>query len=422
MSWEAASPAGGATSIDRTKAGARPAGRSPLLIVLFTVFVDLIGFGVVVPLLPFYNRSFGGGPAILGLLIASFFLMQFLLAPVLGRLSDRFGRRPVLLATLCVTTASHLILAAANSLALLFLARILAGTAAGNLSVARAYVADRTRPEERARGMGLIGAAFGVGFAVGPVIGGTLVQFGLSAPALAAATLAATNLVLAAIALPESLPPELRTVRGAPKTAGLGEALRRPSIRLLVMTFLVVSFAFSTVPVAFPSLGIEYFGFVEQQLAAVFVLIGAVQIVVGVMVGRLAKRAGEERLVAFGILAMGTAMAATPWIREVAAYVLLVGLFAMGVALTMPLLLSLVSKRTPAREQGSILGGAQAFGSLGVVPGPLVAGFLYEEVTPAAPFLVSAVLMGAAFLMTLLVYRESRRTAPTVATTSAPGR
>jgi len=115
-------------------------------------------------------------------------------------------------------------------------------------------------------------------------------------------------------------------------------------------------------------------------------------------------------------------MAATPWIRDVAAYVLLVGLFAMGVALTMPLLLSLVSKRTPAREQGSSLGGAQAFGSLGVVPGPLVAGFLYEEVTPAAPFLVSAVLMGAAFLMTLLVYRESRRTAPTVATTSAPGR
>lgn len=393
-----------------------PAGRSPLLLVLLTVFVDLIGFGVIVPLLPFYNRTFGGGAAILGLLIASFFLMQFLFAPVFGRLSDRIGRRPVLLGTLAVATASHLILASATSLVFLFVARILGGTAAGNLSVARAYIADRTQPEERARGMGLIGAAFGVGFAVGPVIGGTLVRFGLFAPALAAAALAGTNLVLAAFALPESLSPERRTVRGGPKRAGLGEAMRRPSIRLLILTFLVVSFAFSTVPVAFPSLGIEYFGLVEEQLAAIFVLIGAVQLVVGASVGRLAKRAGEERLVALGILAMGTAMAATPFIRDLAAYVFLVGLFSMGVALTMPLLLSLVSKRTPAHEQGSILGAAQAFGSLGVVPGPFVAGLLYERVAPAAPFVSSSFLMGAAFLMTILVYRQSQKAPSAVST------
>jgi len=411
-----------AQAIDAKAKPAQRRGRSPLLLILLTVFVDLIGFGVIVPLLPFYNRTFGGGPAVLGLLIASFFLMQFLFAPLLGRLSDRFGRRPILLGTLAVATTGHLVLASASSLVFLFLARMLAGFAAGNLSVARAYIADRTRPEERARGMGLVGAAFGVGFAVGPVIGGIFAPLGLSAPALAAATLAGTNLILAAAFLPESLPRELRTARGAPKTAGLGEAVRRPSIRPLVLTFLVVSFAFATVPVAFPSLGIDYFHLGEQQLAAIFVLIGAVQIVVGASVGRLAKRFEEVPLVAVGTLAMAGAMAATPFLRDLTGYVLLVGLFAMGVALSMPLLLSLVSKRTPAHEQGSILGAVQAIGSLGVVPGPLVAGLLYERVTPAAPFLVSAVLMGGAFLMTLLVYRDSRRVPAAVPLASVPRR
>jgi len=388
-----------------------PATRSPLFVILFTVFVDLIGFGVVIPLLPFYASAVGGGPLVLGLLIAAFFGMQFLLAPVLGSLSDRLGRRPVLLATLVVATAGHLLLAAANSLVLLFAARVLAGMAAGNLSVAQAYIADRTRPEERAKGMGLIGAAFGVGFAVGPVIGGTLVGYGLFAPALAAAALAATNLGLAVAFLPESLTPERRVAMGSRQAAGLGEAIRRPSIRALVATFFVVSFAFSTVPVAFPSLGIDYFGLKPEQLALVFILIGVISIVMGGAAGRLARRFGEERLVAVGTLAMLAGLAAAPLVANLAAYVGLVAVFSTGVAIALPLIPSLVSKRTPPHEQGSILGGAQAIGSLARVPGPFVAGLLYEQVGPAAPFLVSAGLMGIGFAMTILVYRESREVA-----------
>ena len=388
-----------------------PATRSPLFVILFTVFVDLIGFGVVIPLLPFYASAVGGGPLVLGLLIAAFFGMQFLLAPVLGSLSDRLGRRPVLLATLVVATAGHLLLAAANSLVLLFAARVLAGMAAGNLSVAQAYIADRTRPEQRAKGMGLIGAAFGVGFAVGPVIGGTLVGYGLFAPALAAAALAATNLGLAIAFLPESVTPERRVAMGSRQAAGLGEAIRRPSIRALVATFFVVSFAFSTVPVAFPSLGIDYFGLKPEQLALVFILIGVISIVMGGAAGRLARRFGEERLVAVGTLAMLAGLAAAPLVANLAAYVGLVAVFSTGVAIALPLIPSLVSKRTPPHEQGSILGGAQAIGSLARVPGPFVAGLLYEQVGPAAPFLVSAGLMGIGFAMTILVYRESREVA-----------
>ncbi len=185
--------------------------------------------------------------------------------------------------------------------------------------------------------------------------------------------------------------------------------MRRPAIRALLLTFFVVSFAFSTVPVAFPSLGIAYFGLGPQGLSLIFIYIGVISIVVGSAAGRLARRAGEERLVAMGTFAMAAGLAATPLIANLTAYVLLVGVFSTGVAIALPLVPSLVSKRTRPNEQGTILGAAQAIGSLGRVPGPLVAGFLYEQVNPAAPFLVSAALMGLGFAMTLLVYRESRR-------------
>ncbi len=383
---------------------------------LFTVFVDLIGFGIIIPLLPFYTESVGGGPAILGLVIAAFFAMQFVFSPIFGRLSDRVGRRPVILGTLVLSIAGHLILSVANSLVLLFTARILAGIASGNLSVAQAYVADRTTPQERARGMGLIGAAFGVGFAVGPVIGGTFAPFGLAAPALAAATLAATNFGLAAFILPESLAPEGRRKGGMRGRTSFRDAVRRPAIRALLITFCLVSFAFSGIPVAFPSLGIAYFGLGTTELALIFVYIGVIQIVVGTAAGRLARRVGEERLVASGTVAMMAGLAAVPWIANVNAYVLLTGVVATGVAIAFPLVPSLVSKRTPPHEQGAILGITQSLGSLARVPGPLVAGVLFEQVNPAAPFLFGAGLMAIGFAMTLLVYRESRRDALTRAT------
>ena len=378
---------------------------------LFTVFVDLIGFGIIIPLLPFYTEQVGGGPAILGLLIAAFFAMQFVFSPILGRLSDRVGRRPVLLGSLVLSTAGHLTLSFANSLVLLFTARILAGVASGNLSVAQAYVADRTTPQERPRGMGLIGAAFGVGFAVGPVIGGTFAPLGLAAPALAAAALAASNFGLAALLLPESLTPDMRRRNGTRRRTSFRDAIRRPAIRALLITFILVSFAFSGIPVAFPSLGIAYFGLGTTELALIFVYIGVIQIVVGTAAGRLARRAGEERLVATGTVAMMAGLAAVPWIANVNAYVLLTGVVATGVAIAFPLVPSLVSKRTPPHEQGAILGITQSLGSLARVPGPLVAGVLFEQVNTAAPFLLGAGLMAIGFAMTLLVYRESRNQA-----------
>jgi len=401
----------------------RPRFRSSLFVVLLTVFVDLVGFGVIVPLLPFYTDLFGGGPAVLGFLIASFFLMQFLTAPIFGRLSDRIGRRPVLLATLGLATLSYVILAAATSLAVLFLARILSGIASGNLAVAQAYVADRTLPEGRARGMGLIGAAFGVGFAVGPVIGGTLSPFGLSMPALAAAAIAAANLVLAIVFLPESISVKrpVATGLGWRRPGSMAEGFRRPTIRALLATFFVVSFSFSAVPVAYPSLGIAYFGMGPRELSLIFILIGAITIAVGSALGRLARRLGEERLVALGAASMTAALAATPFIRDLAAYVALTGLMSFGVAITIPLVPALVSKRSSSAEQGSMLGLTQSIGSLGRIPGPVIAGILFQGVGVAAPFVLASLLMLLGFLLSVQVYRESVRLAAAHAIRDAEG-
>lgn len=395
--------------------------RSPLFVILFTVFVDLIGFGVIIPFLPFYARAVGreAAPAILGGLIAIFFAMQFVFSPLFGRLSDRIGRRPVILGTLVLAMVGHLILSVAvSSIVLLFAARILAGMGSGNLSVAQAYVADRTRPEERARGMGLIGASFGVGFVVGPIIGGVLSPFGLAGPALGAAALAAANLGLASLYLPESLTPEVRKRNGREGHAHFIEIAGRPALRALLIAFFIVSFAFSAVPVAFPSFGIEVLGFREPELVLIFTYIGGIIILVGTVAGRLARRVGTERLVAAGSFAIMVGLLLMPLVTHWTAYVALSGLVTLGVALAFPLIPSLVSKRTSPREQGAVLGVAQSLGSLGRVPGPLVAGLLFGSLGPASPFLLGAALMAIGFGATLVVYRESRHAA---ATPAGPG-
>jgi MFS transporter, DHA1 family, tetracycline resistance protein len=393
-----------------------------LFLVLFTVFVDLIGFGVIIPFLPSYAQLVGDAwPAILGGLVAIFFAMQFVFSPIFGRLSDRIGRKPVILGTLVLATAGHLILSvAASSIVLLFAARILAGIGSGNLSVAQAYIADRTRPEERARGMGLIGAAFGVGFAVGPVIGGALRPFGLAAPALGAAALAATNLGLAYLFLPESLTSEARRENGRAGSAKFVAIARRPALRALLITFFVVSFAFSAVPVAFPSLAIASLGFGDQELVLIFIYIGVINLVVGTGAGRLSRRIGTERLVAMGAFAIMAGLALAPLVQHWSAYVLFTGVVATGVAIAFPLVPSLVSRRTLPQEQGAVLGVAQSLGSLARVPGPLVAGFLFSNVGPASPFFFSAALMALGFAMTLIVYRESQRSVGTPFAASAP--
>jgi DHA1 family tetracycline resistance protein-like MFS transporter len=398
-----------------TTSGRSEGKRSPLAVVLLTVFVDLVGFGIVVPLLAFYAKAFGGDATALGLLVASFFLMQFLFAPVLGRLSDRFGRRPVLLASLVGTAAAYVLLGFATSLAMVFAARILAGIASANLVVAQAYVADSTRPEARAKGMGLIGAAFGVGFSVGPVIGSVLVGFGLAAPAFVAAAIASANLLLALVFLPESLPFERRRANG--RTAKSVPVARSSSHGLLGLwvAFFLVNFAYAGVSVMYPLWGIGALGLDARQLSLVFLYVGVITVVMGGLAGKLAKRVGEERLVAVGAALMATAFLATPWAPNLWVFVLLTGALAIGIGTALPLVPALVSKRIPEAQQGRVLGLTQAAGSLGRVPGPFFAGLAAEVLGLGAPFVFAGVLMAAGSLLLVRLYQESSRATRTAA-------
>lgn len=379
--------------------------------IILTVFVDLVGFGIIIPLLPFYTASLGAGPTALGVLVASFSIMQFIFAPVMGGLSDRFGRRPIILVSLVGSFAGYLAFALADSLPMLFVSRITAGVASSNLSVAQAYIADTTQPKDRTRWMSLISAAFGVGFIVGPVIGGFLSIYGISAAGFGAAAIALTNLVLAFNLLPESLP---RSHRGRGRlfshsAVGILAAFRRPLVGALLTVFFVVSYAFSTIPVVYPLLGIRYFNLGPHDMAFIFTYIGILQVTVQtVLIGRLAKRIGEQKLLAIGVLLLTLTIFATPLIPNMMVFILLTGLLAVAVAITLPLVPSMVSRRSGTEEQGGMMGVTQSVGSLARVPGPLVAGFLFEHAGLAMPFYVSAALMLLAFILTVRISIRDR--------------
>ncbi|MFQ5950533.1 MAG: MFS transporter [Candidatus Geothermarchaeales archaeon] len=384
-------------------------GGSALFVIILTVFVDLIGFGIIIPLLPFYAQELGAGPTALGLLLASFSFMAFVFAPILGRLSDRYGRRPILLLSLVGSTTGHLIFALADSLLLLLLSRIIAGTAAASLSVAQAYIADTTTPKERARGMGLIGASFGVGVIVGPVIGGSLIGYGFSAPGFAAAAIAFSNLLLALSLLPESLPPSLRARhRILPRRpSGFIEGFRRPIIGPLLITVFVIFFSFATIPVVYPLFGIELFDLGPRDMSLIFIYIGAVQVVIQAgMIGRLVRWVGEERLLVSGTLLMTVTIFAVPLIPELTAFLILTGLISAGIAIASPVILSMISTRSSPSEQGKMLGLSQSVAALARIPGPLSAGLIFEYLGVAAPFVISAVMMLLGFALSLRILRQ----------------
>lgn len=407
--------------------------RLPLIFIFLTVFIDLLGVGIVLPLLPYYVKLLEGAEApwlapnlalIVGGLTASFSLFQFLFAPVLGGLSDRFGRRPVLLGSLLGTAIAYLIFGAAELLlplgvglvlAMLFAARIVAGISGASISTAQAYIADITRPEERARGLGMIGAAFGLGFMLGPAIGGLLSQISLSAPAYAAAALTLANLIFGIFKLPESLPVERRSAVGErtlnPFTR-LSAVLGKQSIRPLLLGVLLLNFAFAGLQSNFSVYSAERFGFGPEDNAWVFAFIGLIAVLVqGVLLRRLVERFGEARLAVAGLLLMTASFAMIALVPQAWMLYPAVGLLATGSGMATPAITSLISRRVTDREQGGVLGGVQALTSLTMVVGPLFAGALFDAVGPAAPYLAGTLLIAGAGAVIIAAVRPELATA-----------
>jgi DHA1 family tetracycline resistance protein-like MFS transporter len=377
------------------------------------VFVDLVGFGLVIPLLPFYAVRFGASPQQVTLLMAAYSLMQLFTAPLWGRLSDRVGRRPVLIVSMAASVFAYLWIGSATALWMLFAARALAGACAGNIAAAQAYIADTTKPEERAKGMGLIGAAFGLGFIIGPALGGLLAgndpaTADVETPAWVAAALSFVALCGVVLLLPESLPADRRGVRGSSRSrlSAISDVLRRPVLSRLILIFFLVILAFAGMESTFALWAIEQFGWGPRQVGYVFAYVGVLSALLqGGLIGPLTRRFGEERLLLCGLALIGVGLLTMPTARNLAVLVLAMSALALGMGLAQPSLNSLISRRAGREEQGEVLGVSQSVGSLSRVLGPAAAGFFFGEFGRNAVFFWGAMLVAAALFVTLKLVR-----------------
>jgi MFS family permease len=403
------------TIADVAPAAAGPR-KASLGTLFFTVFLDLLGFGLVIPFLPGLARDLGASNFVATLPGAAYSLMQFLFIPVWGRLSDRVGRRPVLLWSIAASSVGMAMLGLGNSLMWLFIARLWSGVATANIAVAQAYIADVTTPETRARGMGLIGMAFGFGFIFGPAVGGILSRYSVpglaqvgALPALVASALSAINLMLALRTLPESLPPEKRghsLRRAVPlDLTAFRTAIQVPGVGVAVATNFFVIMWFSGMEQTFRLFTDDVFGMTAAATGAIFAVVGVVGAgVQGGLVGRLVRRYGEARLIVAGPLILAIAfalLAASPMFGPAARVVLYAasGLIALGNGIVQPSLPSYVSRRAVATNQGLSLGTLQSASALGRVVGPAIGGVLYSSFSPTAPYTFGAVgLLFAAIL------------------------
>ena len=378
---------------------------SPLLVIFLTVFIDLLGFGIIIPLLPFYAEHFGASALMVGLLSTSFSVAQFLFAPFWGRLSDRIGRRPVILLGLLGSAVSYALFAVATSLAALFVARTLAGVAGANIPTAQAFIADTTTAETRARGMGIIGAAFGLGFIFGPAIGGFLSHWGYAAPAWFASALSLANFGAALVLLPESRPAHAGDVSRPGRLEVIRRAVMRPNLPMVLLVYFLVLTSFASFEAMFALYSERRFGFTAATIGYMFAWVGVVLATVqGLLVGRVVRRVGERVVIPAAIMVLAGALGLVPLAGSVPVLAAACGLLAFGMGFNSPSLLSAISQLADPRDQGSTLGVSQSLGSLARIIGPLWGGWVFDHLGVRFPFYTAGGLMLVAWVLSVGVF------------------
>jgi DHA1 family tetracycline resistance protein-like MFS transporter len=365
---------------------------SPLVIIFLTVFIDLLGFGIIIPLLPFYAESFGATPLVIGLLFAVFSACQLVAAPALGDLSDKYGRRPVLIFSLAGTVVSFVMLAMAHSIAMLFAARIIDGLSGGNISTARAYVADITEPKDRSRAYGLIGAAFGLGFIMGPALSGVLAKYSYTAPVWAAAAITLVATLMAFFWLPETIH------RAAAGTGmpfrNLAEMIRRPGLRRMLWIDFIYWFAFAVFQTTFALFVARRFGFDASQTGYYFAAFGVLgAIVQGTAIRPLVHRLGDKPTFLLGLVCAAVGLVGATLAQTVVGFTIAMIPMALGIGFGHPTVSALVSRAGRNDEQGRVQGAAGAMESLGRAIGPVWGNAALARFGEGTPYLSAAVCL-----------------------------
>ena len=389
-----------------------------MVIIFIIVFINLVGFGIIIPLLPFYGEHFGASPDEVTWLMAIYSLTQFVTAPIWGRYSDRYGRRPILLLSLAGTVVAYVWLSLADDLQALYWARGLAGVAAGSISAAFACMSDITTKENRSKGMGLIGAAFGLGFIAGPAIGGLLagsdpVTTNYTLPSLVAAGFSGVALATAFFILKETLSNELKLKI---KNQSADErwlifkgAMNQPTIRLTMALTFVSILAFAGLEATFALWSERSFGWGVAQNGYIFAFIGTISAFIqGTMIGFLSRKFGEVGMVKQGFLALGVGLAILPFTNNLPTLLITLVIIAYGFSISSPALNTLLSLNVPDEQQGSILGIGRSASTLARALGPVISGYLFAFIGKNWPFYIGAFLTLIVLILALNFPKDTK--------------